>query len=80
MDKFTKFYRQTLMQFNWTDVAMIYDEVDFIGQMFSESVEMAFTRPDSGLNLTMVPFDPRKGEAELERALIKASTTARGKK
>ncbi|KAL5019919.1 hypothetical protein ScPMuIL_002811 [Solemya velum] len=77
MDKFTKFYRQTLMHFNWTDVAIIYDEADFIGQMFSESIDMAFSRPDSGINLTMVPFNPRKGRDEWEHALIRASEVAR---
>ncbi|KAL5019922.1 hypothetical protein ScPMuIL_002814 [Solemya velum] len=71
----TEFNRMSLLYFNWTDVAYIYDKTD---HMFVFKVdETAATLKNSAITLTRVSCDPSLGEKARRQALVEASQVSR---
>lgn len=75
--RFAEFHKLTLLHFNWTDVAFIYDTGSFASTFNAENAETTFSN-DPDITLTLVPYDPRLGEDARRGALLKASYVARG--
>lgn len=76
-DMFAEFHALSLLHFNWTDVAYIFDFTDH-PQVF-KAKETAVVLTKYGITLTLVQYNPKLGENARRQALEEASRVARGK-
>ncbi|KAL5019921.1 hypothetical protein ScPMuIL_002813 [Solemya velum] len=73
---FSEFHGLSLLHFNWTDAAYIYDFTDYSSMFKAE--DTAATLANSKITLTLVRYDPELGENARRQALVEASRVARG--